>query len=267
MPARPQAAFVHGTSPSMAKSTLNAPGPCRYRRYARATRAGQPVAEDVGRSARAPGRAARRRRAAMSPAARTRTPVWILPPRSSSSERQRVGDRLGAALGDRPSVAVAGGDDGHARSRRWSAGAAARKAWAATPPKSARALSVRQRASRHRRPAAAPRGPKRSKRERVIGARAAMGRIRSSARSSKPGGATGEHPPPAARRRPEAGGGLVDRSPQQPGLARSRAGGRSRSPATATAGRDAPGRACAGTGEPTPIGWNAEQWSWSTPGR
>ena len=82
----------------------------------------------------------------------------------------------------------------------------------------------------------------------------------------EPGGQTGEGPPPRGRRRARGPrrSSSTERhsspaSPESSGWAQSISGHRHRSPCRS---RSSVRR----YGEPTPIGWNAEQWSWSTPG-
>ena len=110
MPARRASGLVHGTPPSTAKSTLNAPGPRRNRVKARAIRARQPVAQDVGHRRRGQiehrdvGRRQLRRR--LDPDAGLDLAAQI-----AQQRRHRVGDRLRSARRHRPAVPVAGGDD------------------------------------------------------------------------------------------------------------------------------------------------------------
>ena len=109
MPAWRAAGAVHGTSPSIAKSTLNAPGPCRNRRYERATRSGSrsprmSAAIDGDTSSINTSLGGR------SSAEVTRTPVSIVPPC-----RSMTATRASAIACDPPSattqpVGVAGGD-------------------------------------------------------------------------------------------------------------------------------------------------------------
>ena len=84
MPARPTSGLAHGTPPSTAKSTLNAPGARRNRRNARATRAGS---ASPSRSATAAGARSNNVTSAAGSwdATLIGVPVSILPPRSVSS--------------------------------------------------------------------------------------------------------------------------------------------------------------------------------------
>ena len=229
------------------------PGPAAGRRRCRRPRAGarsSTTASAAGSSA----------------SERTGRPVSIVPPCSRDDRRERVGDRLRAAAGHRPAVAVAGADQRQPDRGAERAGVSGLNACAATPPKSARACGVAQRARQHASPAAPPRSPKRASRsgcrgtcssgcEDVLAERveACRRRRRTARRQAAPAGAE------PRRGRPRASAASAPALPSSSGWARSTSGQAHSSP-----WRSRPSGSSAG--EPTTIGWIAEQSSWTRPG-
>ena len=263
-PARRASGLVHGTPPSTAKSTLNAPGPVAV--PAVGARDPAPAAGRRGcrRPRRGPGRAWRRRPAAVVTPPRPWTPVSILPPRSASSAasasvidrdppsatghpwrwpaaRMPMPDRRGHRVVQGPEGVR--GDPAEQGPRL----VGVRTTW----PRWMRAARWAHRTG----PASAGGAGTRS-----------SGPMMSSARSSK---LADGHPNSPRQRDPSAprpAAVWLDGAVQHARRCRRRAGGRSRSRATASAARSAPGRGRSENGEPTAIGWIAEQWSCSRPG-
>ena len=151
----------------------------------------------------------------MSRAVRTRTPVRILPPSCVEQRGERVGDRLGTALGHGPTVAVPGGDDGHPDRRRGRPLQRVERVGGDATEQRPRLVGAphpgRHRGREQRRRAEAEQAERMPRHVRD-GPHQVVGQI------VEPGGRACEHPPPAPPVGPEAVGGLVDRTPQQPGL-------------------------------------------------
>ena len=162
------------------------------------------------------------------------TPVWILPPRSSSSATSASVIDCGAALGDRPSVAVPGGDE-HQSDRPTTAAVQRAEGVRGDAAEQRPGLVGAPAARRHRRRAAALAA--RTGRGR-IGWRGTctIGRMRSSARSSKrrPAGRTVRRQRPPSAPRPAAVSSTERHSspasPASSGWAQSISGQRQRSP-------------------------------------
>ena len=225
----------------------------------------QPVAEDVGDRAGREVEERRRRRAAVRGAARTRTPVSILPPRSASSAAS-------ASVIDREPPSATG------HPCRWpavmmpspiadvSGRCSGRKACAATPPNSARACSVREqpgdrRAGQQRR--AGRSGPAAADGVGTCSSGPMMSSV--SVVEARRAGRT----PARQRRRPAPSPAAVsvDRTVQHTGVAvveRVRAVDLGPPPAQPVALQ---AEARAGRASRRAIGWKAEQWSCSRPGR
>ena len=178
--------------------------------------------------------------------------------------RQRVGDRLRPAGRDRPAVPVAGGEDaqpdrrGHRVVQR---------------PEGVRRNAAEQRPrlgrcgtpGRASTPGSTVGAPNRASVSGWCGTRSSGPMMSSASASKRADGRPNSAPPPGAVGA-EPGGGVARPSGAAPRRCRRRAGARSRSPASASAARSGPGPARSRNGEPTAIGWIAEQWSCSRPG-
>ena len=193
----------------------------------------------------------------------TRTPVSMVPP----SERSRLASasvmareppsatgqppRWPAVISMVPTAEVSGRSSG-------------RLMWAAQPPKSARAASVRKRRARTVAGSAGAQ-PEPGQLHRVATAGARSGRA-PRGRACRSGRRAGRRPRATGRRRRRARPRSRRPSRAAPPPYRRRAGARRRSPASARPGRARRAAASERKGEPTPKGWIAEQTSCSSPG-